>query len=73
MIASAFNMYDEGEGLCKEDSLKHALTTWGEKFTPKECEEIFAEVATDPQGRVDIKKFIQMITRGNEEEEEAAA
>lgn len=73
MIASAFNMYDEGEGFCKEETLKHALCTWGEKFSAKECEDIFAESPTDMQGRIDIKKFIQMITRGNEEEDEAAA
>lgn len=73
VITNAFNMYDEGEGFCKEETLKHALCTWGEKFTPKECDEIFAEAPTDMQGRVDIKKFIQLITRGNEEEEEAAA
>lgn len=73
VIASAFNMYDEGDGFCKEDTLKHALCTWGEKFTQKECDEIFAEAPTDMSGKVDIKKFIQLITRGNEEEEEAAA
>lgn len=72
VIANAFNLYDEGEGFCKEETLKHALCTWGEKFTPKEAEEIFAEAPTDMQGRVDIKKFIQLITRGNEEEEAAA-
>lgn len=72
MIAQAFNMYDEGEGFCKEETLKHALATWGEKFSKKECDEIFAEAPVDMQGRVDIKKFIQLICRGNEEEEEAA-
>lgn len=73
VITSAFNMYDEGEGFCKEETLKHALCTWGEKFTPKESEDIFAEAPVDNQGRVDIKKFIQLITRGNQEEDEAAA
>lgn len=66
-------MYDEGEGFCKEETLKHALCTWGEKFSPKECEEILAEASIDMQGRLDIKKFIQLITRGNEEEEEEVA
>lgn len=73
VIANAFNMYDEGEGFCKEETLKHALCTWGEKFSAKECEDIFAEAPVDNQGRVDIKKFIQLITRGNQEEDEAAA
>lgn len=66
-------MYDEGEGFCKEETLKHALCTWGEKFAAKEADEIFAEAPVDMQGRIDIKKFIQLITRGNEEEEEEAA
>lgn len=73
VIASAFNMYDEGDGFCKEETLKHALCTWGEKFSVKECEDIFAEAPVDMQGKIDIKKFIQLITRGNEEEDEAAA
>lgn len=73
VITNAFNMYDEGDGFCKEETLKHALCTWGEKFSAKECEEIFAEAPTNMEGKVDIKKFIQLITRGNEEEEEAAA
>lgn len=72
VITNAFNMYDEGEGFCKEEVLKHALSTWGEKFSPKECEEIFAEASVDQQGRIDIKKMIQLITRGNQEEEEQA-
>jgi len=72
VIAQAFNMYDEGDGTCKEETLKHALSTWGEKFSPKECEEIFNEAPVDMQGKVDIKKFIQLICRGNQEEEEAA-
>lgn len=73
VIANAFNLYDEGEGFCKEETLKHALCTWGEKFTAKEWEDIIAEASTDMQGRIDIKKLIQLITRGNQEEEEEAA
>uniref|UniRef100_A0A6G1SBB9 Myosin regulatory light chain 2 n=1 Tax=Aceria tosichella TaxID=561515 RepID=A0A6G1SBB9_9ACAR len=73
VIANAFNMYDEGDGFCKEETLKHALCTWGEKFSQKECDEIFAEAPVDMAGKIDIKKFIQLITRGNEEEDEAAA
>lgn len=73
VIANAFNMYDEGDGFCKDETLKHALCTWGEKFTAKECDEIFAEAPVDMSGKLDIKKFIQLITRGNEEEDEAAA
>lgn len=73
VIANAFNLYDEGDGFCREEMLKHALCTWGEKFSQKECEEIFAEAPVDMQGKVDIKKFIQLITRGNEEEDEAAS
>lgn len=72
VIVKAFNLYDEGDGFCKEENLKHALCTWGEKFSAKECEDIFNEAPIDNKGRVDIKKFVQLITRGNEEEEEAA-
>lgn len=69
VIVNAFNMYDEGEGKCKEETLKRALTTWGEKFSQEEVEEALSEAPIDKNGLIDIKKFAQILTKGAEEEE----
>jgi len=68
VILNAFAQYDEGNGMCNEDTLKHALVTWGEKFSASEADNILAEAPTDGQGNIDIKKFAQILTKGDEEE-----
>lgn len=68
VIINAFNMYDEGEGKCKEETLKRALTTWGEKFSEAEVEEALSEAPIDNNGLIDIKKFANILTKGAEEE-----
>jgi len=73
VILNAFAQYDEGEGLCKEETLRHALITWGEKFSPQECDNILGEAPTDGRGNIDIKKFAKILTRGEDEEEGAGA
>ncbi|XP_054710552.1 myosin regulatory light chain 2-like [Uloborus diversus] len=69
VIVNAFNMYDEGEGKCKEETLRRALTTWGEKFSEAEVEEALSEAPIDNDGLIDIKKFANILTKGAEEEE----
>lgn len=68
VILNAFAQFDEGNGLCNEDNLRHSLVTWGEKFSASEADNILAEAPTDGRGNVDIKKFAQLLTRGDEEE-----
>ncbi|OTF79596.1 myosin regulatory light chain 2-like protein [Euroglyphus maynei] len=68
VILNAFAQFDEGNGLCNEETLRHSLVTWGEKFTASEADNILAEAPTDGRGNVDIKKFAQILTRGEEEE-----
>jgi len=69
VILNAFAQFDEGEGKCKEETLRHSLMTWGEKFSSKEADSLLAEAPTDGRGNIDIKKFAQLITRGEEEQE----
>lgn len=69
VIVNAFNLFDEGEGKCKEETLKRALTTWGEKFSEAEVDEALAEAPMDDKGLIDIKKFANILTKGAEEEE----
>jgi len=70
VIMNAFGRYDEGNGKCKEETLRHALMTWGEKFTAQECDTALAE-APIQGGMIDIQKFAQLLTRGADEEEGA--
>lgn len=51
--------------------LRHVLMTWGEKFTKQECDIILQEAPVDAKGRIDIKRFATLVTRGAEEEEES--
>ncbi|XP_053200291.1 myosin regulatory light chain 2-like [Panonychus citri] len=71
VILNAFAQYDEGDGKCNEDTLKHAITTWGEKFTVDEWNTAIAEAPIDGGGKIDIKKWARMITGAAEEEEQA--
>lgn len=45
--------------------------TWGEKFTKQECDIILAEAPVDSRGRIDIKRFAALVTKGAEDEEES--
>jgi len=72
VIINAFAQYDEGEGKCKEETLRHALMTWGEKFTSKECDSVLAEAPIDNMGNIDIKKFATVLTRGADDDEAGA-
>lgn len=68
VIVNAFNLFDEGEGKCREETLKRSLTTWGEKFSQDEVDEALSEAPIDGNGLIDIKKFAQILTKGAEEE-----
>jgi Ca2+-binding EF-hand superfamily protein len=72
VILNAFAQYDEGDGLCKEETLRHALLTWGEKFSAAEADNILAEAPINNEGQIDIKKFAQILTKGDEDEQAGA-
>jgi len=69
VIVNAFNLYDEGDGKCKEETLRKALTTWGQKFNETEIDEAMSEAPLDGNGMIDLKKFANILTKGAEEEE----
>jgi len=68
VILNAFAQYDEGDGKCSEEKLRHSLMTWGEKFTGAECDKLLGEAPSDRAGNINIKKFAQLITKGDQEE-----
>ena len=64
--------HDDDNRISQTDNrLRHALMTWGEKFTAQECDVILREAPVDSRGRIDIKRFANLVTRGQDEEEEA--
>jgi len=67
VILNAFAQYDEGDGTCKEETLKHSVTTWGEKFTTSEWDTMAAE-APMVGNKIDIKKWAKIITGSGDEE-----
>jgi len=70
VINAAFNMYDDGDGKCHSDKLKHDLMQWGEKFKPNEVTDAFEQAPIDDKGFIDLKKFSNILTKGVEDEEE---
>jgi len=72
VIVKAFAVYDQGDGKCASDKLKHDLMQWGERFKEKEVDECFEQAPIDDKGFIDLKKFVNILTKGVEDEEEQA-
>lgn len=70
IVLEAFAKFDEGDGFCQEEKLRHVLMTWGEKLSKQECDLILQECPVDSRGRIDIKRFATLVTRGADEENE---
>jgi len=68
VIMNAFALWDEGEGKCPIDKLKHDLMQWGERLKQDEVDDAF-ESAPIENGQIDLKKFCAILTKGAEEEE----
>lgn len=67
VILNAFAQYDDGDGTCGQEVLKHSLTTWGEKFTVSEWETMVSEAPMVGE-KIDIKKWAKIITGGGDDE-----
>lgn len=71
LVTSAIRTFDDA-GKIDSEKLRHALMTWGEKFSAAEVEESFDLFPIDDMGKIDTNKLIELITggAGDEEEEE---
>lgn len=69
VVIAAFKTFDEA-GKIDTESLRHALMTWGDKFTSKECDDAFDQFAVDDSGKADTQAIIAMLTASAKEEEE---
>jgi len=72
VIINAFKSFDEG-GKIDSEKLRHALMTWGEKFSAEEVDEAYEQMTIDGNGKIDTGKLIQMLTASAEEEGEGEA
>lgn len=48
---------------------RHALMTWGDKFTAKEVDDAFDAMEIDDNGRIDTQALITLLTAAQEEGE----
>ncbi|XP_015523025.1 myosin regulatory light chain 2 [Neodiprion pinetum] len=69
VVIKAFNTYDEN-GKIDGERLRHALLTWGDKFTPREVNDAFDQMYIDDKGFIDTQSLIAMLTGTGDEEDE---
>ncbi|KAF5278487.1 hypothetical protein FQA39_LY05976 [Lamprigera yunnana] len=72
VVIAAFKSFDEN-GTIDSEKFRHALMTWGDKFSAKEVDDAFDAMEIDDQGKIDTLALIQLLTAAPEEEEEGAA
>jgi len=68
VVINAFKSFDEG-GKIDGEKLRHALMTWGDKFSAAEVDDAYDQMTIDNAGRIDTAKLISMLTASAEEEE----
>jgi len=68
VIINAFQIFDEGDGTCSEDKLRKLLCTFGQKLTDQEANDAFGEAPIAGNGKIDLKKWANVLTRGTEED-----
>ncbi|XP_044263969.1 myosin regulatory light chain 2 [Tribolium madens] len=72
VVVAAFKSFDEN-GTIDSERFRHALMTWGDKFTAKEVDDAFDAMDIDDKGRIDTQGLIQLLTAAPEEEGEGEA
>jgi len=72
VVVAAFKSFDEN-GTIDSERFRHALMTWGDKFSAKEVDDAFDAMEIDDKGRIDTLALISLLTAAPEEEEEGAA
>jgi len=69
VIIAAFQIFDEGQGTCSEDKLKKMLCTFGQKLTAQEAADTFGEAPVHENGKIDLKKWANVLTKGTADPE----
>lgn len=70
LIKKSFLAYAE-DGQIECDNFRHALMTWGDKFTPEEVDEAYQHLPIDEDNNLmDADELISMLTAGSGADEE---
>merc|ERR1712002_654384 len=71
IVAKAFIAFADDNGLMDCDNFRHALMTWGDKFTNQEADDALDQMDIDDAGKIEVQSVIQMLTAGGGAEETA--
>ncbi|XP_012281557.1 myosin regulatory light chain 2 isoform X2 [Orussus abietinus] len=69
VVIKAFQAFDE-DGKIDGERLRHALQTWGEKFSAKEVNDAYDNMYIDDKGFIDTPSLIAMLTGTGDDEDE---
>jgi Ca2+-binding EF-hand superfamily protein len=69
VIINAFHIFDEGEGTVSEEKLRKMLCTFGQKLNDQEANDAFGEAPVHANGKIDLKKWANVLTKGCEDPE----
>ncbi|KAG7167762.1 myosin regulatory light chain 2-like [Homarus americanus] len=64
VVAKAFIAFSDEEGLIDCDTFRHALMTWGDKFSAQEADDAIDQMDVGDDGKIDVQTIIQMLTAG---------
>lgn len=71
VVAAAFNAFSN-DGWIDGDMFRHALMTWGDKYSAQEADDAFDQFEMDDRGFIDTAAVIEMLTGKSDLEGEAA-
>lgn len=69
VVIAAFKSFDD-DGKIDSERLRHALMTWGDKFSGEEVDDAYDNFEIDDKGFINTAKLIQVLTASPEEGEE---
>lgn len=62
-LTEAFSVFDKtGNGLIHASDFRKVMTNLGERFSDQEVNEMIREIGMDSKGRINTRKFVQMLT-----------
>merc|ERR1712168_1636011 len=71
-LREAFRIFDrDGDGFISAEELRHVMTTLGETLTNEEVNEMIREADKDGNGIIDFNEFVDMMTGGTMQPQQA--
>jgi len=72
VVAKAFMAFGDDMGLMDCDVFRHALMTWGDRFSTQEADDALDQMDIDEQGKIEVHQVISMLTAGGGTDDAAA-